>query len=473
MRNILYFLFTLISFAADAQMNTFGGIGLRVNDTTTYQTNAAAYHSAGYRDLYFNNQATSKHWDIWNGSSYDHIFSFAGAGGAGLSDGDYGDITVGGDGTSMTVDNTAITYAKFQNLTGLSIFGRSANSSGVGADITAGSDGNILFRNGTSLTFGSPPASSIANTAAGTISSTNIQNAVNELDTEKAPYRTFTLSGTFTDQPAYSASAGYYLMYPETSGVIPRVYINPNTPSGDGTRWKLEGFHTDYLSGSTNYAGFNIFGSTSSSVHTTWIGPNRGGSGTRGVMTIGAFTGSSQDANSSELTMNTNNTWTWKGSGFNYQSVAGTNHFGINGNGAILLGSGSSAGTSGYVLTTAGSGGPASWQPSQVISSASTSTAGSTITLNMNSLTQLIHVGSATFATAKTIAMSNTSNALAFSFIFEVTNVAAVLTPPSDWVMTTTDFDGTDWTPPATGRYKFSGTFNGTDWYVNANGPYN
>lgn len=83
------------------------------------------------------------------------------------------------------IKDQAITYAKFQNLTGLSIFGRSANSSGVGASITAGSDGNILYRNGSSLTFGSPPAASVANTGTGNISSTNVQSAINELDGEK------------------------------------------------------------------------------------------------------------------------------------------------------------------------------------------------------------------------------------------------------------------------------------------------
>lgn len=104
--------------------------------------------------------------------------------------------------------------------------------------------------------------------------------------------------------------------------------------------------------------------------------------------------------------------------------------------------------------------------------SASTSTAGATITLDMDSKIQKIHVGSATFATAKVVAMSNTTNSLSFQFIFEVTNVAAVLTVPADWLMSTPDFDGADWTPPATGKYVFGGSWNGTNWYVNAAGPY-
>ena len=90
MKRLLTLLFALVSFAAYSQMNTFGGVGFRVNDTTTYQTNAAAYHTAGYRDIYFNNQATTKHWDIWNGSSYQHVFTFGGGSGGGAA---WGGIT--------------------------------------------------------------------------------------------------------------------------------------------------------------------------------------------------------------------------------------------------------------------------------------------------------------------------------------------------------------------------------------------
>lgn len=88
----------LVSICSYAQMNTFGGIGLRVNDTTTYQTNAASYHTAGYYDIYFNNQATNDHWDVWNGSSYDHIFSFGSGGGAG---------TPGGSDTQVQFNNSS------------------------------------------------------------------------------------------------------------------------------------------------------------------------------------------------------------------------------------------------------------------------------------------------------------------------------------------------------------------------------
>lgn len=51
-------------------------------------------------------------------------------GGAGLVDGDYGDITVGGSGTTMTIDNDSVTYAKIQNVTDNRVLGRIAGSSG-------------------------------------------------------------------------------------------------------------------------------------------------------------------------------------------------------------------------------------------------------------------------------------------------------------------------------------------------------
>lgn len=100
------------------------------------------------------------------------------------------------------------------------------------------------------------------------------------------------------------------------------------------------------------------------------------------------------------------------------------------------------------------------------------STASSTITLDLDSKKQRMFDGSATFSTAKTIAFSNTTNAHVFSFTFEITNVAAVLTLPSSVIMSNGDFDGDDWTPPSTGKYKMGGTFDGSEWWVEIAGPY-
>jgi hypothetical protein len=108
-----------------------------------------------------------------------------------------------------------------------------------------------------------------------------------------------------------------------------------------------------------------------------------------------------------------------------------------------------------------------------VLDRATPSTSGGTITLDMNSQKQRMHVGSATFATAKVIALSNTTNSLVFQFSFTITNVAAVLTMPSDFVMADPAFNGTDWTPAQIGNYEMGGSFDGTNWLVKIAGPFN
>lgn len=109
-----------------------------------------------------------------------------------------------------------------------------------------------------------------------------------------------------------------------------------------------------------------------------------------------------------------------------------------------------------------------------IIDQATPSTAGGTITLDCNSQIQRSFVGSATFAAAKIIALSNTTNTLFFNFIFEVTNVAAELTVPSDWLMADTNFDGTEWTPSLIGKYELGGAFDDVNnvWYVKIQGPF-
>lgn len=89
MKKVLLFLFSIISvcavFAQSQPAPKTGGVALRVNDSTSYISSQTAAHSQGYADIFWNNQASTPHYDIWNGSSYDHVFTFGG-GGSGTQD---------------------------------------------------------------------------------------------------------------------------------------------------------------------------------------------------------------------------------------------------------------------------------------------------------------------------------------------------------------------------------------------------
>lgn len=68
--------------------------------------------------------------------------------GSGLSG---GEITGAG---TCAIDTNAVTNAMIRQSSGLSVIGRSANSTGNVADITAGTDGQVFRRSGTSIGFG-------------------------------------------------------------------------------------------------------------------------------------------------------------------------------------------------------------------------------------------------------------------------------------------------------------------------------
>ncbi|MEZ5923919.1 MAG: DUF2793 domain-containing protein [Hyphomicrobiaceae bacterium] len=80
------------------------------------------------------------------------------AGGGGLSDGDYGDITVGGTGTTMTIDTGVVSNAKLANVATATLKGRVTAGTGAPEDLT-GTQATALLDAFTSGAKGLAPAS--------------------------------------------------------------------------------------------------------------------------------------------------------------------------------------------------------------------------------------------------------------------------------------------------------------------------
>lgn len=106
----------------------------------------------------------------------------------------------------------------------------------------------------------------------------------------------------------------------------------------------------------------------------------------------------------------------------------------------------------------------------------SVDTTGSTITLTFGNgvlAYQRRFKGSASFATAKDIALAFNTNANHFTFIFEITNVAAVLDfgAGSTFISGDSRFTSADqkFTPDATGKYKITADYDGTNWLLDVN----
>lgn len=79
----------------------------------------------------------------------------------------------------VLIPNNAVTDAKLRDSNGLSVIGRTANSSGDPADIIASSDDTVLRRSGTAIGFGAIPESTVTNLTTDLAAKTATSRAIN------------------------------------------------------------------------------------------------------------------------------------------------------------------------------------------------------------------------------------------------------------------------------------------------------
>lgn len=188
-----------------------------------------------------------------------HTFAFIDStgGGGGISDGDKGDITVSGSGATWTIDNNVVSDAKLRQSVGLSVIGRSANSTGNVADITAGTDKYVLSRNGTSVGF-----NLLDSTYVPGLHSENYYNTKYLSPALTSTYVGYgNGSNKLTGSSKLTFNDGLYPVFTIT-GSDPSIYIgslssaSPSITSGSGLN----------LNGGTTYNSVNIYPSAAAGV---------------------------------------------------------------------------------------------------------------------------------------------------------------------------------------------------------------
>jgi len=140
--------------------------GLLIPRMTTTERNAIGSPANG---LVLYNSTTNK-FTVRENAAWTEMGS-----GGGLSDADYGDITVSGTGTVMTIDNNVVTYAKMQDVSATArIMGRNTAGAGDMEELTAATVKTMLSLNNVENTALSTWAGSANITTLGTIATGSI-----------------------------------------------------------------------------------------------------------------------------------------------------------------------------------------------------------------------------------------------------------------------------------------------------------
>lgn len=109
------------------------------------------------------------------------------------------------------------------------------------------------------------------------------------------------------------------------------------------------------------------------------------------------------------------------------------------------------------------------------LSETSVDVSGSSVVLDFDNSWKGVFKGSASFDTAKEIGLDNDDTAQEFVFAFEITNIAAELTLPSDFTMSDALWERSSdnvWSPLDIGKYLMKGEFIDSEWKVTISGPW-
>lgn len=161
--------------------------------------------------------------------------SWTTASGGGVSDGDKGDITVSDSGATWTIDNSAVTYAKMQNVTFDKLIGRTA---------TNGSPQEIPLTNGLEFVSGSL--------------GTMLGNSSNRLYTSRTASTNANSAGSFVTVSTLTITSGTWLILGNVVAVTTnvgaimacRIQSAGVTIAGGHATWQTSG-NASYSTGQT------------------------------------------------------------------------------------------------------------------------------------------------------------------------------------------------------------------------------